>query len=73
MQPNSERQSTTKTMKRVVIHSTNETPRCGSGRRVVGVSVGRKYVRLYPQANPERFPDRVPALVYQRILDGDAS
>lgn len=58
--------------RRVWIHSTNETPHCGTGRRLVIAQVGRRWARLRPASRPASRSDRVPVETYRRIVEGAA-
>lgn len=51
----------------VWIHSTNETPRCGSGQRPAFAEVGSKWVRLWPAGDSKGRPDKIPVSVFNAI------
>lgn len=60
-------------LERVWIHSTGETPRCGTGKRLVLADIGRRIVRIRPASNPDRHADRVSRDTYERLLLGGAA
>lgn len=58
------------TPRKVWIYSTTETPRCGSGHRLVVADVGRKWARLRPASAPDsRRVDRIPVATFQQIAE----